>query len=112
MKLTASEESCIQELNSAIALMSSWADRIKTDLSDYNYDTEKTAQAKEYHMRVESMLNGAVNLKDEIVAGVRSVSHHEIGNYKMFAERQRADYPEGVLIKPSPGYRKYLLRVL
>ena len=81
-------ERCVSILNASSTSISSWASRVKTSLSDYNYDVVKTDRAKLYRMELENVLNSIDKLKRAISTGSGPLSasyREQVQKYRIFS---------------------------
>lgn len=96
-------ENCISILNTSSSAISSWANRVKTSLSDYNYDVVKTDRAKLYRMELENVLNSIAKLKHEISTGSGLLStkyRDQVQKYRVFSVGLARNCPDGILVEP------------
>lgn len=95
-------ENCISILNASMSSISSWANRVKTNLSDYNYDVAKTERAKSYRMELENVMNSIDKLKHEISIGSRPLSakyRDQVQKYRVFSVGLARNCPDGILVE-------------
>lgn len=95
-------ENCISILNASLSSISSWANRVKTNLSDYNYDVVKTDRAKLYRLELENVMNSIDKLKHEIStgSGPLTAKHKEqVQKYRVFSVGLARYCPDGILVE-------------
>lgn len=96
-------ERCVSILNASSTSISSWASRVKTSLSDYNYDVVKTDRAKLYRMELENVLNSIDKLKRAISTGSGPLSasyREQVQKYRIFSAGLARNCPDWLLVEP------------